>query len=430
MPDLSPRASFQWLSARLCDPALRWPRRRIDIIGIVILVFLFFRYTGAYRPSAYFDPGQQVDFGLVYDYVAGIFRTLHYPSPASGNIFPYSPGAVGLLLPLTALPRPVAFGLWLVLLGASLGVVSWIALRFAGASRWHYRVLIPIAALVLADNSMGWDLKNKNNNLVSLALVMLALLARKDWLGGLPLAASLNLKLYSVFLIPGLLWRREYGLAGATIVMSLLIGVVVPMAIFGIPGFIQLWFDWLDQLRYTNSLAGYLSAAPLVTLRHAAVTILQSDPDATGVLLLWRGTQALWVALVVAYFLLVGRTRRGERDDVARLADACVLLMAPLPLSHWLEPYHLVVVFPALILLVATAFNDESSVKLRLLAAATALGAGLSIKMIPAFELRGAAVLLSLVLILTGLCAIRLARMKAPSHDRAKPSAGEPHLVR
>ena len=61
--------------------------------------------------------------------------------------------------------------------------------------RLQARWLIAIAAVLLSENSLGWDFRNHNTNIVYLALVMVGIQTRRTWLGALLLALSINLKI-------------------------------------------------------------------------------------------------------------------------------------------------------------------------------------------------------------------------------------------
>ncbi|MET0850004.1 MAG: hypothetical protein ABW020_02645 [Candidatus Rokuibacteriota bacterium] len=56
----------------------------------------------------------------------------------------------------------------------------------------------------------------------------------------------------------------------------------------------------------------------------------------TGVVALW----ALWLGALLWYARRALAAGRGSAPSRAALADWTVLLLAPLPLSPWLEPYH------------------------------------------------------------------------------------------
>jgi hypothetical protein len=82
--------------------------------------------------------------------------------------------------------------------------------------------------------------------------------------------------------------------------------------------------------------------------------MLGADVSSSMVYWLWRALQAMWILIVLSYFSFLPRIRHDDPEqDPKRLADACVLLMAALPLSTWLVPYHAVVLLPACVLLLS-----------------------------------------------------------------------------
>jgi hypothetical protein len=100
----------------------RW--RRLNAAIVIGLVVFAVYYLGV-RPASFTEPPRQVDFQYYYGVPPLVFEKLEYPSliPAGWHarvslwhtIWPYPPSAAALLLPLNALPRAVAFALWLSL---------------------------------------------------------------------------------------------------------------------------------------------------------------------------------------------------------------------------------------------------------------------------------------------------------------------------
>jgi hypothetical protein len=309
------------------------------------------------------------------------------------------------------LPWSVAFVLWMTLQVAAFAVVFWAGLRLSGASALRERMPLATLAVLMTSGPLGWDFRNHNTNLVYLALVMLGLVTRKTWLGGLLFAASVNLKLYSGLWLAGLVWRREYRLASAMGVASLLLGIVLPVLVFGFPAYLQLLREWFEQVLYTATPS--VQAAGPATLLRSVVTLLGDEPTSFSVFAVWHAAQLLWVALVIGYFAAASRRDRSNPGDQARLADVCVLLMASLPLSTWFVPYHAVVMLPALLLLLTVAVSAEWPRWARATAIVALAGCQL-LRFSPfSFELRGLIYLVSFSLLVLGLGAVRLAIAQA-----------------
>jgi Glycosyltransferase family 87 len=201
----------------------------------------------------------------------------------------------------------------------------------SGAMHLQARWLIAIAAVLLSENSLGWDFRNHNTNIVYLALVMVGIQTRRTWPGALLLALSINLNLYSGLVPIALAWRREYALAAATCVLTVLIAVLPPVVAFGPSAFPQLTADWIAQIRYSiASQSGHTAS-----LIRSVATLLAADPGAVLSTVTLRAVQAAWLVLVACYYVVAARRQPAQaiHYDQARLADICVAFIAPLPLS-------------------------------------------------------------------------------------------------
>jgi len=378
-----------------------------DALGIVGIVFISFYYLTAFRfPSLITQPSRQVDFGILYTFPWLIFHDAHYPSLAP---FPYPPSAVVMLLPLHMLPQHIAFVVWLLAQAASLWIVVWSSIKLSGAANWPGRWALGCIGVLLTDNPLSWDLRNHNSNLVILAIVMLGFVSRRAWVSALLLAASAGLKVYSGLLIFLIAWWREWRLAGLTAASMCGIFILLPVLVFGPADFVQVLRDWLDQVRFTATLEGYYYGTHIITLRRAFATLLDSDPSSKAVIVLWRGSEMLWIALVIWYFATANKVNQFSGYGVAQFADICVTLLVPLPVSTWLEPYHAVVMLPAYILLLTVLFRDEWPSTARVLSAAALCGPIISRIAIQRLEIRGLAFLISFSLIVIALAAARRA---------------------
>jgi hypothetical protein len=328
---------------------------------VAFAIYVFY-YLTAFRFDTLFtvEP-RQVDFRMWYLFPQLILRTTHYPAVIThdwATNFSYPPSAVAMMLLLGVASQTTAFGFWIVLQGLAFITVLWTGIRLCGASGQPYSLLVAAVAVFLADSAIGWDFRNHNNNLIYLALIMLSLSTKRAWLSGLLLAVSFNLKLYSGLVLGAFLWRREFSVAGYMILASVIVGVVVPIMVFGPPGYLQLLHDWADQIRYT--LSPTIQASAPTTLLRSITTLLGTSPSSTTVTIVLRATQAAWVGLLAIYFVVAARQQPTDpiARNQARLSDIIVSLLAPLPVSTWFLPYHAVVMIPAWLLLVTVAAND------------------------------------------------------------------------
>jgi len=347
---------------------------------------------------------------------------LQYPSVAWGNWrlpFPYLPSAAAMFLPLSALPQMVAFALWLALQAASLALVLWTGLHLTGANRLQGRYLIALGAVLLTDNQIGWDFRTHNNNMIYLALVMAALMTRVTLLSALLLGISSNLKIYSGVLFFVFLWRREYRLALSMIIAAVLIATILPIAVFGFSGYVQLLEGWVGQALFYAPPAGEEAVLPADLWREASALIVGNEPHSVEASILLRSSQAVWIALVAGYLVFATRPNVSAPEPQARLADVCVGLLAPLPFSIWFTPYHAVVLLPAHMLLLTVVASEAWNVRIRCMALLTLVGCQIMQYAIPS-ELRGAIylVLFGLVVVALGVVRSRFDAVRSDvSHD-------------
>jgi hypothetical protein len=334
--------------------------------GAGVVVFAFYYLTAFHFGTLFSAVERQVDFFIWRTIPPIILDTGRYPAAATGDwaysLFPYLPSAAAMMLPLSWPPPPFAFALWLLIEAFSFAAVLWIALRLSGAAVMPGRWVIAAVAVLMCENSLGWDFRNHNNNIVYLALVMLGLASRRAWLSALAIALSINLKIYSALIPLVLAWRREFRAAAAIVITTAIIAVGLPSIVFGPEKVPQLFADWLSQIHYTMSPNNQADAT--VTLIPAISRLLAMNADSVVVSVLLRANQTGWFALVISYYWLARRadSLSAQAADQIRLADISVALIAPLPLSTWLIPYHAVVVLPAYVLLLAvTASNDFPS---------------------------------------------------------------------
>jgi hypothetical protein len=381
-----------------------------DAIGLVGLLFFAIYYLTAFRFDVIFtDPARQVDFTLWRFIPTYILEHHRYPAVVTGDwehtVFQYLPSAAVMMLPLSIPSQPTAFAIWLFIEASAFALVLWLTLQLSGARHCRAPWLIMIAAVLLSENSLGWDFRNHNTNIVYLALVMLGLYARKTWVGSLMFALSINLKLYSGLVPMALAWRHEYQLAFKTCVLAVAIAILLPVVVFGPSAFPQVMTDWIAQIRY--SMAAH--SGETASLIRSVSTLLAVDPGASPVTFTLYAVQAVWLILIVCYYLLAARIQPSITIQLkqARLADVCVALVAPLPLSIWFIPYHAVVTLPAYMLLLVVASSNDWPKWLRV-SSGSACVASLVVRFaLPDWNYRGAMFLVTFVILLLALGAVR-----------------------
>jgi glycosyl transferase family 87 len=389
----------------------------VNAFAIVGLTYFVLHFLTSFRFTTLFTVAdRQVDFRFWYYVPRYIVEHLRYPASETGDwthvIFQYLPSAAAMLLPLSAIPHAISLAIWLLAQAVAFAFVIWAAARLSGAAALPGWPSIALVAALLTSNALGWDFRNHNNNLIYLALVMMALLTNRTWLSAVLIAISVNLKLYSGLLLIALAWRREYRLAAATAIACALLALVLPLAVFGPAALPQLAADWLEQIRYTTS-AAHQAAGP-ASLFLTASALLGADITSQAVAVLVRATQGCWMILVIGYFVTAGRSQPTDREvyNQVRLADACVALMAPLPLSTWFLPYHGVVMLPAFVLLITAMVAPGSPNRTRAAALIGCVGSQL-VRLGGSWNFRGAAFLAGFVVLVLALAVIRQSLMQA-----------------
>ncbi len=390
-------------------PHAEWRWRVADGVAILGLLFFVFYHLTAFRFDTLFTTlSREVDFKQWYRFPPMVLQHLQYPSLVTGEWtipFPYLPSAIAMFLPLSALPEPVAFGLWIFLQASSLAAVLWAALKLTNGWDLRGRLFIALAAVLMTSNPLSWDFRTHNNNVIYLALVMLALMTTRQWLSGLLLGISFNMKIYSGPLVAVFLWRREYRLAIAMIAASILIAVALPVLVFGPSGYVGLLGGWVQQALHFNPPPGVPAVLPPDLFRLSASTLLGVESEATPLLL--YTAQALWALTVVGYFAVATWRAPALADGCARLADVCVLLLAPLPFSPWFQPYHAVVLLPAYVLLLTVAATETEPRGIRVAAGMALLGSQILYYSFRSWEFRGAVFLAIFLTVTITLGAVR-----------------------
>jgi len=413
----SPRASIAWVIA----------------LGVYLALELF-------RIKMGWPPMPSADAGINLDNSITILRHGHYPPAGSvsepGFLFPYPP------------PAAVVLG-WLgMLLGPARFMIAWVALMIAGffttvraplaGNRPAERRLWPLAAviaLVATDSPVRWDLCNANSNLiyVGLALLGFALLQRRPALAGVLVGFSLSLKLYSCLLVLWLALHRPRAALCGAVAASLILWLVLPLSAFGIRGAAQVYYSWLQQVQGVARLSAAIAAsdppgAPaLITLRHAAETLFGTDRTAT-VQTLVLALQASWFGLLSFYAWRGLSGGRSEAPSRAALADWTILMLAPLPMSPWLEPHHLVPMIPGQILCALLALDKHAPARDRKLSGVLLASLFLSQFIGLPFAMRGFLVFGRAAALVLSLAILRPSLDKRPMPSMGSGGQGGPGL--
>ena len=250
---------------------------------------------------------------------------------------------------------------------------------------------------------------------------------RWPWLAGALAGVSGSFKLYSGLLIAWLLANGPRRMLYAAVMAGIVLWIALPLTLFGIDGTVALYLGWKQQVERIGDLAFHANlmvqqpAVPIVSLRKAFVNLTGEGFQSSRVeALLWLA-RGLWIAVLAWYAWRCRRHFFAALPSRAALADWTVLLIAPLPFSPWLEPYHAIPLLVGTVLCSAIALDAsaESRDRWTALTALAALALFLAIK-VP-FPVRGLALLAQFMVMtaVLGLLRPRLARLPATDDPAA-----------
>jgi len=340
------------------------------------LVFYFTYHLTGFHLFQIWPPVPSHDAAIQFERAREIFAHGSYASPPQTSVYnawPYPPSAVLLFRGLEILGPGPFMVVWIALMIGGLLVTFRASVAGEEGDLRAAWLLLGAASLVFVDSSVSWDLRKANGNLVYLGLCLAGYgsLRQHRWFAGAMVGLSMCLKLYSALLLLWLMVRGPRRALYSATITILLLWLLLPLAIFRVDGVIRMYHGWYEQLKIVNDPAIYTVLAarghgpPLVTLRRAAMTLTGTGATeaATRTVLL-----LLWASWLIALLWYMRRTFAGERAEApsrSALADWTILMLAPLPFSPWLEPYHAVPVVPAAILCLETAFDGRVETQLR-----------------------------------------------------------------
>ncbi|MBN9122197.1 MAG: DUF2029 domain-containing protein [Planctomycetes bacterium] len=337
--------------------------RRLDILAIVGLVcWLTFDLTARTVFGSVPWPQSVVDYRILYEAGRDVVRTHQYPAG-----YPYPPPAAALHAATALLPFEFAAPMWLAVTGLA-AVVSYLALaRVLGLySRPGALLVLPLAHVVVA-YYFQWDMRSINCNLIVLAAILsgcAALAAGRDAAAGFWFALSVALKLLPVLLLPYLAWTRRWRAFAWAVGFSLVFWIGVPLVTFGGSGVRTVYGGWTDEMTRATDPNAKRTHPILISLDKAALYL---TADATASRAVSLGVCGLWFALGLAG--AAAAWGRRERDGFAILAHASLLVLGPVAVNPYLEPYHLVPLVVPTVLLLAAAADARQGRRVRTAAA-------------------------------------------------------------
>ena len=178
---------------------------------------------------------------------------------------------------------------------------------------------------------------------------------------------SISLKLYSGLLLLWLWLNGPKAALYAAVSAIIALWLLLPVALFGVGRTISLYASWWEQLRIISGprvysfLAAQRNGPPIVTLRRAIMVLSGASPNAAITRLLLGLLWSIWFAALAWYAARAWNGGHVTAPSRAALADWTILMLAPLPFSPWLEPYHGVPVVPGTILCLVVALDKQAT---------------------------------------------------------------------
>jgi hypothetical protein len=337
--------------------------RRLDILAVVVLLgWLAFDLTARTVFGSVPWPDSVVDYRILYDASRDVVATHRYPAG-----YPYPPPAVAVHAAVAGLSYDVAAPFWLALTGLAAGAVYHACARVLGLrARPGALAALPLAHLVVA-YYFQWDMRSVNCNLVVLAAVVFgcaALAAGRAAAAGFWLAAGVALKMFPVLALPYLAWTRRWRALAWAAVWSAVFWVGVPLVAFGPTGFADVYAGWVGELTRATDPATKLTHPVVISLDKAALHVTAAPGAARAVVL---GVCGLWAAVGLAG--AAAAWRGAPRDGYAILAHVSLLVLGPVAVNPYLEPYHLVPLAVPAVLLIAAALDPAQPRRVRVGAA-------------------------------------------------------------
>jgi hypothetical protein len=376
---------------------------------LALVTFILVELLGEFSHTRSFE------FATLHDYLNNlisaqtILERLEYLPEL---FFFYPPPFLVVQDALWALGVPGAAAVGLSLLGLVALACPFLALECVGLGRDRRRGVLAFAAVVAVVYFLQWDLRAANFNQLFMACVLGSLVCvrrGRPGLAGFLLATSVALKLYSILLLPYLLWRREKSWLLWSLVWLAFLFLVLPVLRFGPEDTLLLYASWIDVIGGAGDPIG----APdyYKNLERTLLALLTAEGGgADGIAQLEAGTvrllaQGIWLVWVgaIAAFLVRGRSDgSGERRyvEVAALLLLCVLI------SPTFQPHHGVVCLLPAVWGVRVAGDGSEPFQRRLWAGAFLVVAALLVLLTHGWPARALAIQLALALYLVLIMAL------------------------
>jgi len=297
------------------DPVLsrrRWSRRVAGGALIALVAWWVFTHKAADRMpdfEVYWKAGTR----------AAAAEPLYREADADYQ-FKYFPAFAVLIMPLAAMPLQIAKAVWFGASVMALVVLLGLAARAPPDLRRPVWVLVLIAIVVLGKYYARDLVLGQINVLFTMVATgaIVAMAARREDLAGLLVAIAVMIKPYAVIMLPWLAARRKPPaiIAAAAGVAA---GLILPAAIYGVTGAIDLYKGWWTTVSTTTGDTMVLTDN--ISIAAMYVKWLGPDPPAWPAVV----TSAALLLIAVLVFRVRGRVAKPDA-----LEGALLLTLMPL----------------------------------------------------------------------------------------------------
>jgi hypothetical protein len=333
-------------------------------------------------------PNTMVDYHILHEQSS--YLVTHKAYMPGGMEYAYPPSAAILHYAVAGFPIATAAAMWLSLtIVAALGI-WWLLVRLLELDRnpvWGVLVLLAYGSSCYF---FQWDLRSQNCNLIFLASLVCGLycLHRQWWAAAaFWIALSFSLKLFSLLVIPYLLWsgrRRAFAWTAGFLVAFWL---VLPATVLGTEGCRSAYAEWFGRMQHMVDYPAAMTHPILISVRRSAAWLADGDPRIAWLIV--NSVRGVWAAVCVAAAAASRARREPPGDATGLLSDVSVLALAPVAISPYLEPYHAVAFAIPSILLVHAMADSRLRLAWRCFAGSAFVAAAVVLWIPLDWELRG-----------------------------------------
>jgi hypothetical protein len=336
------------------------------------LLFIGVGWSTVYRAG--FGERERTDFTVYHAAGRAVIEgtPLYEAKNVRGWLYMYLPVFAVLMVPLAVLPKTLAAGVFYVLSLAALLHMARISARLAearaGPSRWG-AFSTAVVLLVLT----GWPwMSGLTRGQASVILSWLIIVSidcflreRREtiglrWGGAFALALAAAIRIYPILLGFWLLLRRKWEAALACVVAGVALTLIVPAAVFGPMGNMQLLVEWVTTVALPTGDAAAEGNAryeqmmdPRIAKNQSVQAVLvrwlapseEAGGDAREALArrLAAGVNAGLVVVTLGA-CLAGARRRGNDPQLPLVqAGALVMLLVLVPPVAWVHNFSVVI---------------------------------------------------------------------------------------